>query len=82
MRSVRPASDHELHMFRRLSLPLLGAMPLAAVALAGCGGNASQALPTASSQMGHRDVMKTSAPPAGSIPNLGMLGVARRYDQA
>jgi len=35
-------------MFRRLSLPLLGAILLAVVALAGCGGNASQALPTTS----------------------------------
>ena len=34
-------------MFRRTSL-LLGALPLAVLALAGCGGNASNALPTTS----------------------------------
>ena len=33
-------------MFSRTSLPLLGALPLAAVVLAGCGGSASHALPT------------------------------------
>jgi predicted lipoprotein with Yx(FWY)xxD motif len=33
-------------MLRRTSLPLLGALPLAVLALAGCGGNASHALPT------------------------------------
>ena len=35
-------------MLGRTSLPLLGALLLAGVALAGCGGNASHALPTAS----------------------------------
>jgi len=40
------ASDHEQQMFRRASLSLLVALPLAVVALAGCGGNASHALPT------------------------------------
>jgi predicted lipoprotein with Yx(FWY)xxD motif len=43
---VRAASDHEWDMVGRRSLPLLGALPLAMLALAGCGGNASQALPT------------------------------------
>src|SRR3954471_17822288 len=46
MCSVRAASDHERQMLGRTSLPLLGALPLAVVALAGCGGNASHALPT------------------------------------
>jgi predicted lipoprotein with Yx(FWY)xxD motif len=46
---VRTASDHERQMLARTSLPLLGALPLAlVVALAGCGGNASHALPTTS----------------------------------
>ena len=40
------ASDHERDMLGRTSLPLLGALPLAVLALAGCGGNASHALPT------------------------------------
>jgi predicted lipoprotein with Yx(FWY)xxD motif len=39
---------HERQMLVRTSHPLLGALLLAVVALAGCGGNASQALPTAS----------------------------------
>src|SRR5207237_7076283 len=43
---VRAASDHERQMLGRTSLALLGALPLAALALAGCGGNASHALPT------------------------------------
>ena len=46
MCSVRAASDHEWDMLGRTSLPLLGALPLAMLALAGCGGNASHALPT------------------------------------
>jgi predicted lipoprotein with Yx(FWY)xxD motif len=46
MCSVRAASDHEWDMLGRTSLPLLGALPLAVLALAGCGGNASHALPT------------------------------------
>jgi hypothetical protein len=46
MCSVRAASDHERDMFGRTSLPLLGALPLAVRAFAGCGGNASHALPT------------------------------------
>ena len=33
-------------MLGRRSLPLLGVLPLAVLALAGCGGNASHALPT------------------------------------
>jgi predicted lipoprotein with Yx(FWY)xxD motif len=48
MRSLSAASNHERQMFRPTSLPLLGALLLAVVALAGCGGNASQALPTTS----------------------------------
>jgi predicted lipoprotein with Yx(FWY)xxD motif len=48
MRCVRGASDHERQMLGRTSLPLLGALPLAVVALAGCGGSASHALPTTS----------------------------------
>src|SRR5258706_2501134 len=48
MCSVRAASDHERDMLGRRSLPLLGALPLAVLALAGCGGNASHALPTTS----------------------------------
>jgi predicted lipoprotein with Yx(FWY)xxD motif len=43
---VRAASHHEWDMLGRTSLPLLGALPLAVVALAGCGGGASHALPT------------------------------------
>ncbi len=46
MCSVRAASDHEWDMLGRTSLPLLGALPLAVLALAGCGGNGSHALPT------------------------------------
>src|SRR4051812_26597390 len=48
MCSARAASDHEWQMPGRTSLLLLGALPLAVVALAGCGGNASHALPTTS----------------------------------
>jgi predicted lipoprotein with Yx(FWY)xxD motif len=48
MYSMRAACDHEWQMLGRTSLPLLGALLLAVVALAGCGGNASHALPTAS----------------------------------
>ena len=48
MRPVRAAGDHERDMFDRKSLPLLGALPLAVLALAGCGGSASHALPTTS----------------------------------
>jgi predicted lipoprotein with Yx(FWY)xxD motif len=48
MCSVRAASDHERQMLGRTSLPLLGALPLAVLALAGCGGSASHALPTTS----------------------------------
>src|SRR5260370_38238355 len=46
MYSRRAASDYEGDMLGRSSLPLLGALPLAVLALAGCGGNASHALPT------------------------------------
>jgi predicted lipoprotein with Yx(FWY)xxD motif len=46
MCSVRGASDHERDMLGRTSLPLLGALPLAVLTLARCGGNASHALPT------------------------------------
>jgi predicted lipoprotein with Yx(FWY)xxD motif len=45
---MRATSDHERQMLDRTSLPLLGALPLAVVALAGCGGKASHALPTTS----------------------------------
>ena len=48
MCSVRGASNDEWDMLGRISLPLLGALPLAILALAGCGGNASHALPTTS----------------------------------
>jgi predicted lipoprotein with Yx(FWY)xxD motif len=48
MRSVRGASDDEGQMFGRTSLPLLAVLALAVVALAGCGGKASHALPTTS----------------------------------
>lgn len=48
---VRAASEHESDMSGGTSLPLLGALPLAALALAGCGGSASQALPTTSEQV-------------------------------
>jgi predicted lipoprotein with Yx(FWY)xxD motif len=41
-------SDHEPDMSARTSLPLLGALPLAVLALAACGGSASHALPTTS----------------------------------
>ena len=43
---MRAASDHEWHMLGRTSLPLLGALLFAVLALAGCGGSASHALPT------------------------------------
>jgi predicted lipoprotein with Yx(FWY)xxD motif len=46
MCSVRAASDDGQDMLGRTSLTLLGALPLAALALAGCGGSASHALPT------------------------------------
>src|SRR5690242_14032740 len=46
MCSVCAASDDECDMLGRRSLPLFGALPLAVLALAGCGGNASHALPT------------------------------------
>jgi predicted lipoprotein with Yx(FWY)xxD motif len=46
MCSVCAAGDDECDMLGRTSLPLLGALPLAVLALAGCGGNASHALPT------------------------------------
>jgi predicted lipoprotein with Yx(FWY)xxD motif len=46
MCSVRAAGDHEWDMLGRTSLPLLGALLLAVVAFAGCGGSASNALPT------------------------------------
>jgi predicted lipoprotein with Yx(FWY)xxD motif len=43
---VRAASDDEPQMSGRRSLPLLGALPLAVLTLAACGGGASHALPT------------------------------------
>jgi predicted lipoprotein with Yx(FWY)xxD motif len=46
MRSVRAAGNNACDMFGRRSLPLLGALPLVAIALAGCGGSASNSLPT------------------------------------
>jgi predicted lipoprotein with Yx(FWY)xxD motif len=46
MCSVRVASDHEREMLGRKSLSLFGALPFAVLALAGCGGNGSHALPT------------------------------------
>src|SRR4029077_1521558 len=46
MRSVRAAIEDGWDMLGRTSLPLLGAMPLVMLALAGCGGNASHTLPT------------------------------------
>ena len=45
---VRAASDDGRDMLGRAALTLLGALPLAVVALAGCGGSASHALPTTS----------------------------------
>jgi hypothetical protein len=45
MRSERAASDHE-QTLGRTSLLILAALSLAVVALAGCGGSASDALPT------------------------------------
>jgi predicted lipoprotein with Yx(FWY)xxD motif len=45
---VPASSDDECDMLGRTSLPLLGALPLAVLALAGCGGSASHALPTTS----------------------------------
>jgi predicted lipoprotein with Yx(FWY)xxD motif len=48
MCSARAASDHERDMLGRTSLPFLGALALAGLALAGCGGSASHALPTTS----------------------------------
>jgi predicted lipoprotein with Yx(FWY)xxD motif len=48
MCSPHAASDHEQDMLGRRSLSLLGALPLAVLALAGCGGSASHALPTTS----------------------------------
>jgi predicted lipoprotein with Yx(FWY)xxD motif len=46
MCSVCAASDDEFDMLGCRSLPLLGALPLAVLALAGCGGGTSHALPT------------------------------------
>ena len=46
MCSVRAVSDHDRHMLGRTSLPLFGALALAVLALAGCGGSGSRALPT------------------------------------
>src|SRR3954453_7095913 len=46
MRPLRAASDHQCNMRGHTSLLLLGALPLAVLALAGCGGSASHALPT------------------------------------
>jgi predicted lipoprotein with Yx(FWY)xxD motif len=48
MWAVRAVNDHEGDMLGRRSLPLLGALPVAVLALAGCGGNSSHALPTTS----------------------------------
>jgi len=48
MRRVCTAGDDEQAMPNRTSLQFLGALPLAVFALAGCGGNASHALPTTS----------------------------------
>ena len=48
MCSLRAASDDGRDMLGRTSLTLLGALPLAILALAGCGGSASHALPTTS----------------------------------
>jgi predicted lipoprotein with Yx(FWY)xxD motif len=45
MCSVRTGSDDERDMSCRTSLPLLGALALSVLALAGCGGSASHALP-------------------------------------
>jgi predicted lipoprotein with Yx(FWY)xxD motif len=47
MRSERVVGDH-VQMLGRTSLLILGALSLAVVALAGCGGGASHALPTTS----------------------------------
>ena len=47
MRSERVVGDH-VQMLGRTSLLVLGALSLAVVALAGCGGSASHALPTTS----------------------------------
>jgi hypothetical protein len=46
MRPLRTASAISGTMRSRTSLLLVGALPLAVVALAGCGGSASHALPT------------------------------------
>src|SRR6478752_2974490 len=46
MCSARSARNDERDMLGRTTLPLLAALPLAVVALVGCGGNASNALPT------------------------------------
>ncbi len=45
---VRAFSDDEPIVLGRTSLPALGSLALAVVALAGCGGNGSDALPTTS----------------------------------
>jgi predicted lipoprotein with Yx(FWY)xxD motif len=45
---MRAACDDGRQMLGRTSLPVFGALLLAVVALAGCGGSASHALPTAS----------------------------------
>ena len=46
MWSARAVSEHEPDMLGRRSLFLLGALPVTVLALAGCGGNSSHALPT------------------------------------
>jgi predicted lipoprotein with Yx(FWY)xxD motif len=48
MCSLHVAGDHEGDMWTRRSLTLFGALPLAALALAACGGSTSHALPTTS----------------------------------
>jgi predicted lipoprotein with Yx(FWY)xxD motif len=48
MRSAPGASDHAWQVIDRISLLLLGALPLAVLSLAGCGGGAAHALPTTS----------------------------------
>ena len=48
MRAMRAAGDDGRDMLSRRSLTLLGALPLAVLALAGCGGSASHPLPTTS----------------------------------
>src|SRR4029453_6144715 len=62
MCSARAASDHERDMLGRASLTFLGASALAVLALAGCGGSGSHALPAT----------RGGLPPRGGVASSGL----------